>query len=60
MFKRIWFYLNGERGNVSGCLLQYNDLQFPIKWGYLYLRAFNILQSIAQAHNLWEKDAFSF
>ena len=33
--------------SLSGCLLQHNDPQFPIKWGYLYLRAVNILPSIA-------------
>ena len=33
--------------SLSGCLLQHNDPQFPIKRGYLYLRAVNILPSIA-------------
>ena len=39
--------------SLSGCLLQHNDPQFPIKWGYLYLRAVNILPSIALRLQTW-------
>ena len=44
--------------SLSGCLLQHNDPQFPIKWGYLYLRAVNILPSIAPTSELEDISTF--